>query len=94
MPLNQILSCNFLILNTVVMQGQLYMMMISACRYVIKLYCECVNNNDGLCFMIFFVDFFFNTACIAEIKDYCTEVSGFIGPLPRGVRGHGCEYKL
>lgn len=45
---------------------------ISACRYVVKLYCESVNT-DGFCFLIFWVDFF-NTACIVEIKQYSTEI--------------------
>ena len=52
---------------------------------VVKLYCECVNNNDGLCFMIFFVDFF-NTACIVEIKHYCTERVVFGGFLSHDIQ--------
>lgn len=45
---------------------------IQTCRYVVKLYCECVNNN-GHHFILFCWFFFFNTACIVEIKQYCTE---------------------
>lgn len=90
MQMNRILSCHFDLKYCATWRCKascVYMIsrVFERVDNVVKLYCECVNNNDGLCFMIFFVDFF-NTACIVEIKHYCTERVVLGGFLSRDIQ--------